>query len=296
MEGEEMLITQKMDSVHLSENEKQIRKYILEHEDETAALTVKELSGKIFVSPASLVVFAKKLGFSGWNEFRQAFLEEQSYRESHFKNIDANVPFTATDNIMRIANKVATLQQETITDTLALLRQDKLHKAVRILKESASLYLYGTSMSYMAAEEFAYSMKRIGKPVEYCTYQTEQAFQAKTIQPGSCAMVVSYTGETSHAIKVCRILKEKKIPVITLTSIGENTIKQYSDVCLEMSTRENVHSKISTFTTRQSIHTVLDILYSCYFATAYEENYEAVMEMNRELEKSRYSTNREINK
>ena len=151
-------------------------------------------------------------------------------------------------------------------------------------------------MSYMAAEEFAYSMKRIGKPVEYCTYQTEQAFQAKTIRSDSCALVVSYTGETSHAIKVCRILKEKKIPVITLTSIGENTIKQYSDVCLEMSTRENVHSKISTFTTRQSIHTVLDILYSCYFATAYEENYEAVMEMNRELEKSRYSTNREINK
>lgn len=291
-----MLITQKMDSVHLSENEKQIRKYILEHEEESAALTVKELSGKIFVSPASLVVFAKKLGFSGWNEFRQAFQEEQNYRESHFKNIDANVPFTATDSIMKIANKVATLQQETIADTVALLRQDRLRKAVQFLRETVTLHLYGTSMSYMAAEEFAYSMKRIGKPVEFCMYQSEQTFQAKTIQPDSCALIVSYTGETAHAIEVCRILKEKGIPIITLTGIGENTLKQYSDVCLEMSTRENVHSKISTFTTRQSIHTVLDILYSCYFATAYEENYEAVLEMNRELEKTRFSTNREINK
>ena len=63
-----MLITQKMDSVHLSENEKQIRKYILEHEDETAALTVKELSGRSSYPLQAWWYLQKSWGFSGWND------------------------------------------------------------------------------------------------------------------------------------------------------------------------------------------------------------------------------------
>ena len=126
-----MLIMQKMESIHMSENEKHIRDYILDHRDEAVNLTVRELADKIYVSPASLVVFAKKLGFSGWNEFRQSFGEEQTYLDSHFHDIDANVPFTGTDNIMKIANKIAVLQQETISDTLSLIRQDRLQRVLQ---------------------------------------------------------------------------------------------------------------------------------------------------------------------
>ena len=294
--GDHMLIMQKMESIHMSENEKHIRDYILSHRDEAVNLTVRELADKIYVSPAGLVVFAKKLGFSGWNEFRQSFDEEQTYLDSHFHDIDANTPFTGKDNVMKIAGRIAVLQQETIADTLSLIRRDRIQKALRILEKTDILYIYGTSMSYMAAREFAYSMKRIGKPVEYCDFQTEQLFQAKEVRQGSSAMVISYTGETSHAVDVCRILKKRKIPVIAVTGIGGNTVRQYSDVCLDICTRENVHSKISTFSTRQSIHTVLDIIYSCFFALSYEGNYRRVIETNRELERSRFSTNSEINK
>ena len=291
-----MLIMQKMESIHISENEKHIRDYILNHRDEAVNLTVRELGEKIYVSPASLVVFAKKLGFSGWNEFRQAFDEEQTYLDSHFRDIDANTPFTGQDGVMKIANKIAVLQQETVADTLSLMRQDKIQKALQILKKTEILYMYGTSMSYMAAQEFAYSMKRIGKPVEYCAFQAEQLFQAGAAGQGGSAMVISYTGETPHAAEVCCVLKKKKIPIIALTGIGENTVRQYSDVCLDISTRENVHSKISTFSTRQSIHTILDIIYSCFFALDYEENYRAVIETNRAVERNRFSTNSRINK
>ena len=291
-----MLIMQKMESIHMSENEKHIRDYILSHRDEAVNLTVRELADKIYVSPAGLVVFAKKLGFSGWNEFRQSFDEEQTYLDSHFHDIDANTPFTGKDNVMKIANKIAVLQQETISDTLSLMHQDRLQQVLQILKKTEILYIYGTSMSFMAAQEFAYSMKRLGKPVEYCELQAEQLFQARAVRQGGSAMVISYTGETPHAVEVCRILRKRKIPVIAVTGIGENTVRQYSDVCLDICTRENVHSKISTFSTRQSIHTILDIIYSSFFALSYEENYQTVIETNRAVERNRFSTNSEINK
>lgn len=83
--------------------------------------------------------------------------------------------------------------------------------------------------------------------------------------------------------------------MITITGIGDNTINQYSDVNLYLSTRENIHSKINSYSSRQSIHTVLDILYSCYFNLNYQENLDKTIEMNKTIEFGRFSSNTKIN-
>lgn len=291
-----MLIIQRMELMKLSANEDSIRQFILENTNDLDKMTIKQIASHIFVSPASLIVFAKKLGYSGWNEFKKDFIDEKNYLDSHFQKVDPNTPFTQNDNIMKIAHKIATLQNETIQDTLALVHHDSLQKAIQILKKSSCLYIYGTSMSYMAVQEFAFSMKRLGVHVEYCTDSYEQVFQAQVVPSNSSALIVSYTGETEHIIKVCEILKQKNIPIITITGFGENSAKQYSDAALYMSTRENVHSKINSYSTRQSIHTLLDILYSCYFSLHYQTNYKKIIEINKNVELKRFSTNVYINK
>ena len=43
------------------------------------ALTTRELAELIYTSPSTLVRFSKKLGFTGWNEFRDAYLKEYDY-------------------------------------------------------------------------------------------------------------------------------------------------------------------------------------------------------------------------
>lgn len=292
-----MLIQQKMEQMHFTNNEKIIMNYILEKKQKIQNMTVKELAKETFTSPASLVFFAKKMGYSGWNDFKKDYIAEINYLESHFSNIDVNEPFTAQDNIMKIAHKIATLQNETIQETLALLHHDSLQKAVRLIQDCEGLDVYGTSLSYMAAQEFVYSMKRLGKRVDYSHIQAEQMYQANICSQKNCALIISYTGETSHVLQICHILQQRHIPIISITSIGENSINQYSQVVLHLASHENVYSKINSFSSRQSIHTLLDILYSCYFATNYDKHYQFVIEMNKEIETPRrFSSNKDINK
>lgn len=290
-----MLITQKMEMMKLSTNEEMIHQFILDHKTELKDLTIKQIASQIYVSPASLIVFAKKMGYSGWNEFKKDFIDEMKYLDSHFQEVDPNIPFHQMDNIMNISYKIATLQQETIQDTLALIRHDDLQHAVQFLKKSQHIFMFGNHMSYIAAQEFVYSMKRLGVHIEYNIDHIEQVFQAQSIPPHSTAIVISYTGETDHVIKICKKLHQQNVPLITLTGFGENTANQYSNIPLYISTRENVHTKINTFSTRQSIHTILDILYSCYFACHYEKNYHQVIETNKSVEYNRFSSNEEIN-
>lgn len=242
-----------------------------------------------------MLLFAKKIGYKGWSEFKKDFVEENRYLSSHFQNIDANMPFNKNDNMMNISYKIANLQKETIDDTLSLIQHDSLQKALQIIKHSTSIAAFGSGMTYMACQEFVYAMKKIEKCIEYIPYNTEQVFWSRHMMKNSCAIVISYTGETNHNIKICQYLKKNHIPIISLTSKGDNSVKKYSDASLELCSRESVHSKISTFSSRQSIHTLLEIIYSCIFAMDFDKNYQNIIEINKEVEVKRFSNNQDIN-
>ena len=51
------------------------------------------------------------MGYSGWNEFKEDFILELQYLNSHFQQINANTPFNSQYNIIKIDNKFVTLQK-----------------------------------------------------------------------------------------------------------------------------------------------------------------------------------------
>ena len=52
---------------------------------------------------------AHKLGFQGWSDFKEAFLDEVIYLNNNFQEIDPNFPFTNQDTMMQIAHKNHTI-------------------------------------------------------------------------------------------------------------------------------------------------------------------------------------------
>ena len=102
-------------------------------------MTAKEIAQGAFASPSTLVRIARKMGFGGWNELKEAFLKEEEYLQSHFQEIDANLPFQRGDPIMAIAGKIAALRKEAIDDTRSLLTHDELQKATLYMRKASSV-------------------------------------------------------------------------------------------------------------------------------------------------------------
>mgnify|MGYP004524033887 FL=1 len=140
-------------------------------------------------------------------------------------------------------------------------------KATRILQQSSTIYFYAKSGNSLLAQNFKLKMNRIGKKVEVDDLDTP--YSSLLITQNDCAFIISYSGQTPSLIKIAKNLKNKKIPVIVITSIGENTLSESADCVLQMTTREKMYSKISNFTTEYSLELLLNILYSCFFKTNY---------------------------
>uniref|UniRef100_UPI0025942DB2 MurR/RpiR family transcriptional regulator n=1 Tax=uncultured Trichococcus sp. TaxID=189665 RepID=UPI0025942DB2 len=163
-------------------------------------------------------------------------------------------------------------------------------KAIQIIRKSSYTSLFAVSNNLLITQEFQHNMARIKKRVDICSLQGETIFKAHLADPSSCAIIVSYSGETSILNETIQYLKANKIPIIAITNIGDNTTARLADCVLRICTREKLYSKIATFSTDSAIVYLLDVLYSCIFALDYDANLQLRISTSKMIEAGRSST------
>lgn len=285
-----MLLREKMKNYSFSNSEKIVVDYILKEGTNIQNMTIKEIAEATYTVPSTIIRVSKKLNYNGWNHLKEDFIKECEYLENHFSNIDANLPFKNNDTMMSIAGKIAALEKESIEDTLSLITHDDLQKAIQIMRKASCIHLFAVSNNLLITQEFKHNMARIRKDVRIHGLQNEIIFDATLASLDSCALIVSYSGETYVLDQIAQAIKDKNIPLIVITSIGDNTLSRKADCVLRICTREKLYSKIATFSTDNAITYLLDVLYSCLFALDYDKNLNLKIETSKAIENGRFST------
>ena len=286
-----MLLQEQMKTYPFSNSERIIVDYILQKQDEIKDYSTKMIADETYTSPSTLIRISKKLGFQGWNEFKETFLHEINYLNSHFQDVDANLPFTNQDTIMTIASKIVNLHIESAKDTLSLVQHDSLQKAVQILRRSQEVRVFAISNLNYIAEEFVFKLNRIQKKANISTVQDLMFHDAAMMTSDECAICISYSGETPHILQMTTSLKENNVPIIAITSVGHNHLSDMANVTLNITTREKSFSKIGGFTSLESISIILNILYSCLFSLDYQTHRDYKLKISKRIETTRLIDN-----
>ena len=262
--------------------------FILEKKSALTRYSLQEIADATYTSKAAVVRFAKALGFSGWKEFLKAFWEEQSYQEQHYTDIDANYPFDADSSRQDIINQLCSLQVESLLDTADLLDGAPLAECAELLLRSRRIAMFGLNPNLTLAELFQRKMLSIGRQVELPS-MGDSGLLAHSLTAEDCAVIISYSGNSIHhgPLSVLTVLEERRVPVIALTSVGDNLLRQRADYTLSISSYERLYSKISTFATENSILYILNVLFSCCFAADYQANISRKVGTARRLESER---------
>lgn len=282
-----MLIIHKLEHTHFSASEAIIIDYILEQGLKIKDMSANSIAKATYTSAPLLVRIAKKLGYSGWNAFKEDFIAELEHLFTE-QNVDASIPFVVSDDIMTISHNIAQLQIDTIQDTITLLDHDALQTALRYLREAKELDLYGVSSNLLLAEGFRSKLFYIHRNVNICRLPGNPKTQAAMSDANHCAILISYSGETSFIIEVAKILKKKKTPIIAITCIANNRLSKIADVTLRISSREMLHTKIGDFATSTSIKYLLDVLYAGIFSFDYQKNLDYKIQIAKAVD-DRYS-------
>lgn len=291
-----MLLLEKMMNLEKeTPSQKAVIDFMIEKKSDIEDLSARDIAKIVYTSPATLTRLSKKLGYNGFEELKKDFLKEQTYLDKNRKNIDANIPFKKGDNLMSIANNIGNLVKESVDDTLSLMHYEYIKNTVDILNKAETIHISGISFSMIYAKDFQLKMRRLGKRVEVIDLVGEQLYTYPIIQPNDCAIIISYSGEIPLLKQMAQLYHNKKIPLIVITSLGENTLRKYADITIDITTREKLYSKISAFSSHNSIKLILDIIYACYFSLNYDKNLKLIHDLGKMSEPGRYSTTKILN-
>ena len=268
-----MLLQDKMQTNKFSPAEEAVIQFILDKQELIDSYSTTKIAEETFTSPSILIRIANKLGYNGYLDFKRAFIDEAKYLKANFQNLDANHPFTSEDSVLTVAHKIAQVKQESIKDTLLLLQNDTLEAAVQIMRNAQQVKVFTISNLTMQAEEFVFKMRHIG--INAVTYSLSNTMiqEAAMTTSNDCAICISYSGESYDLLEVAEILHYNQVPIIGITSMGENSLTTLAAVTLRVATREKSYSKLGAFSSLESIALLLDILYATYFNSNYDLHY-----------------------
>ncbi len=268
-----MLIVNQIENTHFSKTEREIVDYIIDQGMNIEKMSANEIARNTFTSAPLLVRIANKLGYSGFNEFKSAYLKELAYMLEE-TDVDASIPFLLSDDLMTITKNLALLEKETIQDTEQLNHHDDLQHAIRLLEDAKTIDVYGVLDNVLLAKHFKALMMYIDKDVQVIDQVTGQKRSACLANKNHCAIIISYSGQTREMVEVAEIYHKRQIPFISITCMAENSISRLANATLYLSSREMLHIKIGDFASTTSLKYLFDVLYAGIFSKNYQKNLE----------------------
>ena len=248
-----------------TQTEKTVRDFLLEQQESIHSLSAEQIARKNYVSKATLTRFAKKLGFSGWNAFKLAFVRELARSRESAEPVDTNFPYNELDDIKTIADRLHALKINTLAHCFSTIEPDEISRALSLIESRSRIHVFAKGYSLLASEDFCLRMIRLGKPIS-CNNEAGMLYIARSMTSRDLAIVVSYTGRTEAVVESFRILLRNNVPTIAITNEDPNPIGDNATVSLPLPREERTYSKLGNFHSVDSIRAIFDVLYSGYAA------------------------------
>ncbi len=237
----------------LSAKEKKIADFILEHPKESVNPSIEELAERIGISESTMVRFARKLGYTGYQRFRIALARETIPSSEQLFETEVSEGEDPADMVFANARK-------NLEETYAKLDRNVLKEAAKRFALSHTLFLMGLGGSNILAQDAYHKLIRTGLNCQYASDYHMQLILASQAGEGDAALLISHTGAGHDTLALAEELRNNGCFLIILTSNIRSPLAKLGDLVLSVS---NPTSSVvaESFSARITSLVLIDVLY-----------------------------------
>ncbi|MCR1898385.1 MurR/RpiR family transcriptional regulator [Irregularibacter muris] len=226
-----------------------ILSYILQNKNAIIKMSVRDLAKEAHTSNATIIRIMKKLGFSGYAEFKYYLKQQQEIK----------IPKTSKNNLSLLAKD--------IEETLSLIRQTDMKPLCQAIFLAKRIFIYGTDWgerkavedfvrNFMAYQVFATAIPSI----------TELNWIIDTFTEEDLIIFISFSGENKELAPKITKLKLKNIPFCSITPLSKNYLASSATYNLyyqftPLNIDRDPHNEYNFFST---LHIVIEALFRFY--------------------------------
>lgn len=189
--------------------------------------SLKQIADDAGVSEAMVVKITKKLGFSGYRDFRTAVSQynRQPTAEMHQE-------LSADDTSQEIVQKVFRTSINALEETLSILDMEAFDRAADLIHRAKQRDFYGVGGSAQIARDVAHKFLRIGVRASVFDDSHMMLMSASLIADGDIAIGFSHSGNTTAVIEAIQLARRNGARTIAVTNYNSSALAQAADVVL----------------------------------------------------------------
>lgn len=253
----------------LTPAEQQLGQSVLALGERLQGLTIKELARAAAVSVPTVHRFCRKLGLTGFKELK---VELARAAAADAAPVDINFPFAAGEDAEHVAAHLQALYDATLRDTRELLDPAELDRAADLLARARHIDIYTQSHNLFPAQMLCERLISTGREVTCHERDERQVRRALASDVRDVAVVISYSGLNPQLRALIPLLTTREVPVIFVGTPAAQRRNPGLAVYLNVSDREDLQDRITQFASHIAVQFVLDALFGCMFARAYDES------------------------
>lgn len=228
----------------------------MNHPQDVVHLSITELAEVTECAEATIFRLCRLIGLKGYQELKISLASEMV--EQPVQNIHEEV--SSEDNMMQVARKIFTSNIIGITDTLNVLDEASLEKAVELLDKAKNVCFYAVGGSAPIAMDAYHKFIRAGLNCIAHSDPHLQVMTAALLNHESVAVAISHSGSNKDVIEAFKVAKKAGAKTIAITSYTKSPLAQMSDVKLYTSTKETSF-RTEAISARIAQLCVIDALY-----------------------------------
>ena len=241
----------------LSDSETQVAHWVLHNAEKVMHASMAQIAQACDVSDTTVLRLCRKAGFRGFTDLKISLAQDLA-RPTQLIHDD----IVENDDPLTIARKVFMGNIQALYDTLELLDQAALIRAVHFLEAARQILIVGVGASSSIAHSTYHKFFRLGLPCIVPSDAHTQLMQAALLRPQDLAIVISHSGETRDPILILKEAKRHDACSLCLTSNPQAPLTKYADVILQSVSHETRNDAIAARVAQTTIIDALHIIYS----------------------------------
>lgn len=240
----------------LSNNELNILKFVYENIEEVLNMSIQALSSRTTYSSATILRFCRKLGYSGFAEFKYALRAEAKK-----KNAGSEISKIPAFGAQYMADRLFS----NIEGTASLISEDQLLAAFRYFDSGCPIYLWAPGgITSILTDYFEKLLFSIGRQ---SVYKIESAKMSehilRNISGEALLILISTTGDFGPTLRLGKLARMNNVPVLSITPYTNNAVARLGTVSFRFFTDQQ-ENRGAEFTPRLPVFYLISMIIRSY--------------------------------
>ncbi|HUK66828.1 MAG TPA: MurR/RpiR family transcriptional regulator [Anaeromyxobacteraceae bacterium] len=188
---------------------------------------IESMAERAQVSVGSVMRFAKRLGYKGFSDFRDALREACSARSGASELEELKAP---TD-VFGTLSEVVKRDSEHLRRLIQLVDHSMLESAARVLVGADHRVILGRGVGQVAGLIFAFYLTQAGVPC-IAALPSDFSNQVANLGPKDLLVVVSFAPYSRETVEAAVFAKQNGVPILALSDRKDSPLAPYADLLL----------------------------------------------------------------